>query len=279
MSFGYVFVLPLALGVAAAWADRGPVGYWRAIGTALWTTTACLVAAFLFGWEGSICLIALAPVYYVLAAVGGILGALLRRRGRRELAALVLVAPFASAAGESGLPLPEQERVVATAIAINASRAEVWSQIIRVPRIREPQEGFFYAMGFPRPVEATLSHPGVGGVRHASFERGLLFVETIHVWEPEQRLAFHIEVDPRHTPTTTLDEHVTVGGRYFDVLEGEYSIEPLGNSRVRLHLTSRHRVSTRFNFYTSFWSDFLMRDIQDNILRVIKSRAEHRVAL
>jgi len=114
----------------------------------------------------------------------------------------------------------------------------------------------------------------VGGVRHARFERGLLFIETITAWDPERSFRFSIAVDPAHTPLTTLDAHVTVGGRYFDVLEGGYRIEPLGPGRVRLHLDSQHRIATHFNLYTSLWSDALMSAVQDNILRVIKARAE-----
>lgn len=129
-------------------------------------------------------------------------------------------------------------------------------------------------MGFPKPVEATLSHDGVGGIREAKFERGLMFLETITVWEENKRLIFTIKSDPEKTPLTTLDPHVVVGGDYFDTLLGKYEIEILDNNTIRLHLESKFRISTRFNFYAHLWSDFLMRDIQENILRVIKERCE-----
>jgi hypothetical protein len=131
-------------------------------------------------------------------------------------------------------------------------------------------------MGFPRPIEATLSHEGVGGVRHARFERGLYFIETVTYWDPPRSIRFAIAPDPKQTPLTTLDEHVLVGGRYFDVLEGAYRIEPLDGKSVRLHLSSEHRISTHFNAYTSLWSDYLMSEIQQNILLVIKQRAERQ---
>ena len=37
-------------------------------------------------------------------------------------------------------------------------------------------------------VEATWSREGVGGVRHASFAGGVVFVETVTVWEPGEPL-------------------------------------------------------------------------------------------
>jgi hypothetical protein len=131
-----------------------------------------------------------------------------------------------------------------------------------------------HAIGFPLPVEATLSREGVGGVRHASFEGGVVFTETVTAWEPGRRLAFDIDADPTSIPMRTLDQHVTVGGPYFDVLEGEYRIEPLAPGRVRLHLASRHRVSTHVNAYARWWTDFILGDVQRTILAAIRARAE-----
>ena len=67
------------------------------------------------------------------------------------------------------------------------------------------------------------------------------------------------------------------GGVFFDALEGMYEIQPMveGNG-IRLKLQSRYRISTQFNRYARLWGDYLMRDIQNNILRVIKARAEKR---
>ena len=160
---------------------------------------------------------------------------------------------------------------------LSASRRSS-GNIKRVAPIQREEEKYSWtqAIGFPRPIEATLSHDGAGAVRHATFDGGLLFIETVTVWEPGHRLAFDIRADTAHIPAHTLDSHVTIGGPYFDALEGEYRIEPLGEGRVRLHLTSRHRLSTTFNFYGSLWTDFVMRDIQENILHVIRLRCERR---
>lgn len=280
MSFGYVFLLPVVLGVISAMLLEPGRGVGSAMLSAGRAAMLCLAVALVVGWEGSLCLIMAAPIYLSMAMFGALIGFPFRQhrhRGsteRRFALGLCALLPLLSASLETTLPLPVQERVVENSIEIVATPEQVWPQIARVSKITEPQESFFFTMGFPRPVEATLSREGVGGVRHASFERGLLFLETVTVWDPPRRLAFAIEVEPDHTPLTTLDAHVTVGGRYFDVLSGSYRIEPIGARRVRLHLASNHRVSTRFNFYTSLWSDYLMGEIQQNILRVLKQRCE-----
>ena len=58
------------------------------------------------------------------------------------------------------------------------------------------------------------------------------------------------------------------------MLEGHYGIEQMADNRILLHLSSTHRLSTKFNLYSGLWTDFIMRDIQENILRIIKDRCE-----
>ncbi|EKS01848.1 hypothetical protein LEP1GSC125_3920 [Leptospira mayottensis 200901122] len=80
-------------------------------------------------------------------------------------------------------------------------------------------------MGFPRPIEMTLSREKIGGVRETRFERGLVFYKTITQWERDRKLQFEIQADPSLTPITTLDPHVVLGGAYFDALQGKYELE------------------------------------------------------
>ena len=79
---------------------------------------------------------------------------------------------------------------------------------------------------------------------------------------------------PQIHPDRSGYEHVTVGGKFFDVLYGEYRLEPLSNGGTRLHLLSRHRVSTDFNWYAHLWTDAVMSDLQQRILLVVKNRSE-----
>ena len=62
------------------------------------------------------------------------------------------------------------------------------------------------------------------------------------------------------------------------MLDGEYRIESLSPDRVRLHLTSRERLSTDFNWYAGMWSDAVMKTLQGSILEVIQRRCEAAAA-
>ena len=205
---------------------------------------ACCISL-VFRIEGLICMIFALPGALLCSVVGGVLGGVLARmfRVRQGTVACLAMMPFIFAPLETLLSPPVQTREVKTEIAIHAPASVVWRNIERVKPIAsgEMKDSWAQQIGFPRPVEATLSYEGVGGVRHARFERGLLFLETVNKWEPEKILAFSIRADSSHIPSTTLDEHVTIGGRYFDVLDGQYRLEPSRDGTILLHLSSRQR--------------------------------------
>lgn len=278
MTIGFLMVMPMAVGfisvfVAVRAGRHGPATW---LGLPVLTTLALIVSSFVLFWEGFICLIMLTPVALIMAILGGAAGAFCARRFGKTPLLCVAILPFVVAAAEQWAGPVYEVREVATSIAIEASPATVWRQIERVAPIRVEEQRFSWSqkIGFPRPIEATLSGKGVGAVRHATFAGGVLFVETVTVWEPERRLGFDIHADTASIPPHTLDEHVTIGGRYFDTLHGEYWIEPQPDGSTRLHLVSRHRLSTTFNFYARVWTDAIMRDLQENILYVIRNRCE-----
>ena len=283
MTTAFLFLVPLGIGFATVWVGerQGRWGWWRRILVPWLPAVLSLVAALLLAWEGLICVFLWLPLFLVMATIGGVLAGVIGTmvRSRRSRAAVLggcLILPFLVAPVEHRFGLPDEHRVVATEIEIRSDPATVWANIARVPAIRPEELGFSWShlIGFPRPIAATLSHEGVGGVRHATFEKGVLFVETVTAWEPERRLAFSIAADPASIPAAALDEHVTVGGPFFDVLDGEYQIEEVAPGRLVLHLRSTHRLSTSFNPYSGLWTDFIMRDVQTAILKVLKRRCE-----
>jgi hypothetical protein len=232
--------------------------------------------------EGAICIVMYLPIALVCGILGGIVAGIIARRTSRTVqntvAMAVLALPLLVGPVARKLLYDYRVRTVATHIDIQAPADVVWRNIERVPSIRasELKPAWTRSIGFPAPDQATLSYEGIGAVRHATFRGGVLFIETVDTWEPNRRLAFSIHADADNIPNTTLDEHVRVGGPYFDVLHGDYEIEPLPNGITRLHLSSRHRVSTDFNWYAQLWTDAVMRNIQESILYVIKNRCERQ---
>jgi hypothetical protein len=209
--------------------------------------------------------------------VGGLIaGSLADGTARTAGAAVVLLLPFALGPFEDRLGAPRTERKVLTQIRIDAGREAVWDEIVEVPLIQpeEFQPRLVHRIGLPHPLSATLRGAGVGATREATFARGVRFIETIDEWREGESLGFTIQVESESADA--FDEHVTIGGEYFDVLDGRYRIEVSEAGGAVLHLASRYRLSTRFNVYASLWADLIMRSIQESILEVIKARAEAR---
>ena len=272
MTLAFLLVVPAVIGYLTVRPHPDPSWLYRLFAPWIPIILSVIVAGVL-GWEGSICIVMGLPLLLVGGSIGGTIGGA-RALRHRAGAGLAIIAPVLLLPAELRLPRPPDLRVVETSIEIRATPAAIWREIISVPTIRpeEQRSALFTRMGFPRPVSATLSHEGVGGVRLARFERGILFVETVTDWEPEGRLRFTIAAQTDSIPPSTLDDHVTIGGPYFDVLTGEYRIEPGPGGVTILRLRSELRVSTTFNLYASLWADAIMRSIQDNILAVIRGR-------
>jgi hypothetical protein len=276
MTLSFLFLVPLVIGYLTVRPNPQPSWAYRLL--APWSPTVLsVVVCFAVGWEGTICIVMGLPILLIFSSLGGVLGGLASLRGPAGVVSAMLL-PFVAAPLEHRLPNPERLHEVHTSIPIRASPATVWAQIIEVPAITpaEQRPALFIRLGFPRPISATLSRPGVGALRHARFERGVLFLETVTDWVPKRLLRFTIAAPTASIPASTLDRHVTIGGPYFDVLSGRYDIRPTNNGQVILDLTSELRVSTHFNLYAAPWADAIMRSIQENILEVIRARAERQ---
>ncbi len=284
MATSFIYGVPFALGFVVVW--TAPEELRRSWAYAVAGPSAAafltLLTALMIAYEGLICAVLILPAFVIMGSIGGLIARVLIellviRRGLHAFTlASVLLLPYLMSPVERRMVAPESYRTVENRVRIQASADEVWRHIARVPPIRTDEYGtsFVHRIGFPRPLEATLSHEGVGGVRRATFERGILFLETVTVWEPGRTLSFTIHADSTTIARAALDEHVTVGGEHFDVLDGTYQIEPAGPREVVLRLRSTHRLSTHFNLYSSWWTDLVMSQIQSNILQVVKHRSE-----
>ena len=210
-----------------------------------------------------------------MSSIGGLMAKLSDQpiTRRNVTLALLVCAPFLITPIELQLPVNDTYHTVENEIIIEADVDAVWQNIASVPLIGEDEQSFslFHWWGLPKPLEATLSYAGVGGVRDARFEGGLIFVETVTEWEPQRTFSFTIVENSKTELPAPLN---LIGGNLFDVTEGTYIIERLDEDTVRLHLSSQHRLSTRLNRYGSIWTTFVMSDLQNYILQIIKARAE-----
>lgn len=218
------------------------------------------------------------PLFLIAASIGGMIGGYLKARKQRnnlKISVLVLLPMLMSPLEQSLKAIPGTYRAY-TYIDIQGKSESIWQNATCVSEIAAEQDKGWLTrtLGFPRPIKAELNYEGVGAYRAAVFSKGLVFHETVTYYQPLHKMEFSIKANPHEIPSTTLDEHITIGGKYFDVLKGAYELEQLAEGHYRLHLYSHFILRTTFNFYASWWARWIMKDIQNNILQVIKKRSE-----
>lgn len=281
VSLSFVLSVPFACGALSVaigrWFGSDNLGL-HAVFIPLGALALGLVICIVTKLEAIICIIMAAPILVSACVLGGLIAHYLLPRNRpkpRLYTSLILCIPLFSAYAEGLFAWPSETKSITNTITIRAPAERIWPEITSVRAI-DPgilRDSWIYQIGFPRPIAAELDRSGVGGIRTATFERNVSFFEVVTEWHENDRLAFSIHADPDFIPHTAFDQHIIVGGRFYDVLDGIYEIESVSPNVCRLHLTSHHRLSTRFNIYAAWWSEQIMNEIQGTILEVIRSRA------
>ena len=281
MSVTFLFLLPTIIGALTVYlssTDKAKSIAYR-IFTPWIPVFLFLIITLALAIEGWACWLMILPIFLIAESIGGLLGGCLkiRKRNDRLNISLLVLLPLLIGPIESMIETIPGTYKAYTYIDINAPAEKIWDNVTRVKEIPIDQDKGYLTrlLGFPRPIKAELDFEGVGAYREAVFTNGLVFHETVTEYKDNEKMVFTIKAYPHEIPSTTLDEHVVIGGDYFDVLNGTYELETLPNGLNRLHLYSHFKMNTTFNFYAGWWGKWIMKDIQNNILQVEKKRSEN----
>ena len=281
MSASFLFCLPTVVGILTMYFSN--IEKVKKISYRIFTTWIpigiFLIVTLLFMLEGWACWLMVLPLFLFASSLGGMIGGYfkLKQRDTKTYISILVLLPFFISPIENMIGAIPGTYKAYTYIDIKAPADKIWSNVTRVREIKEEQDKGWLtrALGFPRPVKAELDFEGVGAYREARFTNGLVFHETVLEYIDKKKMVFSIKAFPHEIPSATLDEHVVIGGAYFDVLNGTYELEKLDETTHRLHLYSYFKLNTTFNFYASWWARWIMNDIQNNILQVEKYRSEN----
>jgi len=234
----------------------------------------------MFGLEGWACWIMILPLFFIFASIGGVIAGYYKmkktKRQQNLNVSLLVLLPFIIGPIEHSIEVTPSIYTTYTSIIIDASPEKIWDNVTSVRQI-QPGEGnprLTNWLGFPQPLKAELDTLAVGGFRKAIFEKGLVFNETVTHYDHLKFMAFSIKANTYEIPSTTLDNHILIGGAYFDMLNGTYKLNRITNSKYELILYSNFSMKTTFNSYAGLWGNWIMKDIQNNILDIIKKRSE-----
>ena len=284
MAIGFLVGVPLLIGFVTVYIAEKEKTY--KITFAILTPWISIMALFLLtillDIEGWACWLMALPLFLLFSSLGGVWAHKLRIRKNKERnnlqLSLVLLLPFIITPLERMIGQSTQTYKAYTEIEIHASKQQIWSNVTRVRAIKQQQDSAYFTrfLGFPRPIQAELDTEAIGGRRKAIFDKGLIFYEQVIAYQPYKLMVFTIHANPYEIPSTTMDKHIIVGGDFFDVLNGTYQLEAQGNGSYKLHLYSNYKLHTTVNFYADIWARWIMKDIQQNILKVIKQRSESK---
>jgi hypothetical protein len=286
LGYGYFAVLlaiPAALGALILnLADPG--GHNSLKGCFLTPTLfLCAVAAiaYLLFDEGALCIVMILPLWIPAALAGALVTRHnARRRKGREGGRLLLAGwaafPLVLFGIEAQSPPQWEYRQVVRETSIDADAATVWPLLVNIPAIA-PHEGKANLtqdiLGVPRPSRAQLVNRDGRMVRLAQWGPDVRFEEIVEENRPGHaigwRFSFPDDSVQRHT-----DRHISPDGPLLKVESGGYELLPLANGKTRLRLTTRYRMRARLSFYLAWWGEVLLGNVQENVLTIIRDRAE-----
>lgn len=278
-SVTYLFVIPTILGIIPLlFTDKEKLKAYRNIIFIPWLTVGCFFTTlYLFGIEDFICMLILAAPFFLLGTLGALLYILyqIHQEKRNNRLYSVLLLPFLLSPIENLITTPSEVYEIKSEVIVSATPERIWDHIVEVKPIHKSEypSGFFNSVGIPTPLRATVDKKALGGVRIGYFDGGLQFVETINEYKVHERVSFGIAIDAKTVRKKVFDQHV-LNGNYFEFVNAEYALKPLGKGTTKLTLTTHYRLTSKVNFYGKFWSDLILKDFQDRLLHVIEKRCE-----
>lgn len=281
MSGPFILFTPLAVGAVTVYvAERSARRSWRYyIASAITANMLFIAGTMLILIEGLICAVIIAPLFAVIGAFGGLLmGSVCRvTRWPRHAAYGFIALPLILGALPAQEPSERHIAVTERQMLIAAAPAAVWQQLLDAPDIRPDEVGqaWMYRIGVPMPLAGVTRRTPAGLIRHVTMGKAIHFDQVSTDWDENRYVRWLYRFAPDSFPAGALDDHVRIGGDYFDVIDTEYVLTPRGAASTELTIRMRYRVSTEFNWYAKPIAKALMGNFEEVILGFYRGRATH----
>lgn len=281
IGFSFLLVLPAAVSAFVAyvsdpWRKRTLGSY---LFVPLWILLAAIPFSILFLREGTICVVILSPLWMACGMAGSGFTYWARHKihnGRTYSLALFAI-PLVSMQIEPMIILPVSHFTVEREITVDAKPDEIWPLLEGIPDVRHDEGKWNFSqdiIGVPRPVGATLAGRNVGADRMAKWTYGINFRERITKWELNRAISWQFIFDNLDGWEFT-DRHLLPSSQYYRVTDGGYSMNPINGGQTRVKIHTSYWVKTPINGYSALWGEFFIGDLENNLLALIKNRAEH----
>ena len=236
-----------------------------------------VVGTLLIEVEGWICAIIIVPLFAVIGGLAGlVMGAICRVTnwpGRAVVSSVALL-PLLGGAVEQRIDTTKLERIQLREVFVPATPESVWRVLVDTRDIRpaEVDSAWMYRIGVPTPQQGIGDFREGEHLRHITMGKGVRFDQVATDWQENRSVTWHYRFSDASFPPGALDDHVRIGGQYFDVSECTYSLTPVPGG-TRLAIRMKYRVSTHFNWYAVPVADWLVGDFAEVILDFYAKRA------
>lgn len=278
MTSTFLVLTPLVFGALISYMTnyKKPLDFGRTIKWLFIFCVVLIIFSIFMLKEGSICVIIASPILMICLILGaGLMHFLCRylwkpSKAIYSLAALPLLLIF----------VPEQlnttYKSVEQRILIDAPISTVWQQINHIEAIKpsEFKPSLLYAIGVPYPISGISNVKNGEKIRHSHWQKDIHFDGMIQQSIPNQYLSWKYRFEPDSIPKGALDDHVQLGGKYFDFQNTSYRLVPVNAQQTQLILKIDYRVSTEINFYAVQVANILLNDFARVILDLYKQRSE-----
>jgi hypothetical protein len=279
MSTVFIFSAPVVVGAVTVYVaetrKRRTWGYY--IAASFVATCLAVIGTLLILVEGLICAVVIAPLFAALGMVGGLLMGVVCRftSWPKPTASCIVLLPLALGGLGLGPELPQDVLSVERTVVVRARPDVVWRELLDARDIRaeEVQQAWAFRIGSPLPLEGRLLEGAPERVRRVRMTKNVYFDEVIMDFREHELVRWTYRFYEDSFPPNAFDEHVVIGGKYFDVIDTSYTLTRAGDS-TEVRMRVGYRVSTPFNWYTKPVLRWLLGDLLESNLDYYRRRSE-----
>jgi hypothetical protein len=176
---------------------------------------------------------------------------------------------------EGNVITPSRFGNVERTVMIRAAPEAVWRQILNASDIKpeEMQHAWIFRIGVPLPLAGVVEPSPNGVVRKIRMGKDVHFDQVFTESREYRYVHWTYRLYPDSFPPYALDDHVVVGGYYFDVKDTSYTLTPTGDS-TELRINMGYRVTTQFNWYAEPLARYLLGNFEEVVLDFYRRRSE-----
>jgi len=279
MSLAFLVVTPLVIGALTVYGARQTQRSWRFVLFAPWLTVLLMfLGCALALLEGSICIALLAPLFLACSSIGGLVMEVALRTSGHSQSQLraIAVLPFLMIAVEGKVPLQDRQFEIRRSLHVNAAPETVWKEILSARNIQENELplSLTHLIGVPKPLEGINVKTSDGEVRYSRWDRGVNFTAKVISRKDNESITWRYTFNESSFPEGSMDEHVEIGGQYFDLGDTTFNLIRLPENKTLLEVVAHYRVTTSINFYAAPAAAILGQDFLHMLLSLYKSRSE-----